>query len=165
LAALDRLDAALSEYTPQLQARAAQRRVVDGHGDLRPEHVCLLRPPVVIDCLEFNAALRQVDPLDEIAYLGLECEMAGAPWVAARLFDACLRAWGDRPDPTLPPLYTAQRALLRARLALAHLLDAKPRKPDLWPVRARRYVERAATALDEIDSLRPRRLASRAPQR
>ena len=155
--ALDRLDAALRKHEPQLQARAAQGRVLDGHGDLRPEHVCLLRPPVVIDCLEFNAALRQVDPLDEIAYLGLECEMAGAPWIVAQLFDGCEAAFGDRPSPLLRPLYTAQRALLRARLALAHLLDPVPRSPAKWPVRAQRYIERAATALDAIDASRPLR--------
>ena len=155
--ALDRLDAALRKHEPQLQARAAQGRVLDGHGDLRPEHVCLLRPPVVIDCLEFNAALRQVDPLDEIAYLGLECEMAGAPWIVAQLFDGCEAAFGDRPSPLLRPLYTAQRALLRARLALAHLLDPVPRSPAKWPVRAQRYIERAATALDVIDASRPLR--------
>ena len=151
--ALDRLDAALREHEPELQSRAAQGRVLDGHGDLRPEHVCLLRPPVVIDCLEFNAALRQVDPFDEIAYLGLECELAGAPWIAAQLFEGCASALDDRPSPALLHLYTAQRALLRARLALAHLLDPSPRTPDRWPARARRYIERATTALDAIDVL------------
>jgi uncharacterized protein len=153
VSALDRLEAALCEHEPELQSRAAQGRVLDGHGDLRPEHVCLLRPPVVIDCLEFNAALRQVDPLDEIAYLGLECELAGAPWIAAQLFEGCAAALDGRSSPALLHLYTAQRALLRARLALAHLLDPSPRTPDRWPVRARRYIERATTALDALDVL------------
>jgi aminoglycoside phosphotransferase family enzyme len=153
--ALDRLDAALRELAPALQARAASGRLVDGHGDLRPEHVCLLRPPVVIDCLEFNAALRQVDPLDEIAYLGLECEMAGAAWIATRLFEGYAAALDDRPHPALLHLYGAQRALLRARLALAHLLDPVPRTPDKWPARARRCIRRAAAALDAIDALLP----------
>lgn len=153
--ALDRLDRALHEHAPALQARAAQGRVLDGHGDLRPEHVCLLHPPVVIDCLEFNAVLRQVDPFDEIAYLGLECEMAGAPWIAAQLFDGCAQALNDRPSPSLLQLYTAQRALLRARLALAHLLDPVPRTPERWPARGQRYIERATTALDAIDAIGP----------
>jgi len=153
--ALDRLDAALRDQAPTLQARAAQGRVLDGHGDLRPEHVCLLDPPVVIDCLEFNAVLRQVDPFDEIGYLGLECEMAGAPWIAAQLFEGCAAALGDRPGPALRHLYTAQRALLRARLALAHLIDAVPRTPERWPARAQRYIGRATAALDAIDALGP----------
>ncbi len=41
-------------------------------------------PPRIIDCLEFNANLRAVDPLDEVAFLALECERLGGLW-AARL--------------------------------------------------------------------------------
>jgi aminoglycoside phosphotransferase family enzyme len=29
-------------------------KIVEGHGDLRPEHICLERRPVIIDCLEFR---------------------------------------------------------------------------------------------------------------
>ena len=32
----------------------AQGRVVDGHGDLRPEHICFCEPIAIFDCLEFN---------------------------------------------------------------------------------------------------------------
>lgn len=147
-ATLDRFDAALDRHAGALRARAAQRRIVDGHGDLRPEHVCLLQPPVVIDCLEFNAALRQVDPFDELAFLALECELAGAPGIGPRLIDACSAALGERPDAHLLSLYTAYRALLRARLALAHLLEPQPRTPERWQPLARRYVARARLALD-----------------
>ena len=44
-----------------LLERVAAGRIVDGHGDMRPELVCLLHPPVVIDALEFNPRLRRVD--------------------------------------------------------------------------------------------------------
>jgi len=53
-------------------------RIVEGHGDLRPEHVCLVTPPQISDCLEFNRAMRIIDPYDEIGYLALECEVLGA---------------------------------------------------------------------------------------
>lgn len=74
--AIDYLGVALARGENLLRARVAAHRVLEGHGDLRPEHVCLLQPPVVIDCLEFNLALRQVDPFDEVAYLGLDCDCA-----------------------------------------------------------------------------------------
>lgn len=148
-AALDRFDAALLDSALLLGERATSGRVVDGHGDLRPEHVWLLEPPVVIDCLEFNAQLRQVDPFDEIAFLALECDMAGAPWIGSRLAAGCMAALGDVPSPALMHLYTAHRALLRARLAMAHLLDPQPRTPNRWPPLAQRYIERALQALDD----------------
>jgi aminoglycoside phosphotransferase family enzyme len=149
--ALDRLDLALVRHGAALRERAARGRIVDGHGDLRPEHVYLLQPPVVIDCLEFNAGLRQVDVFDELAFLGLECEMANAAWIGPRLAGTCARALGDTPAPPLMPLYTAYRALLRARLAMAHLLDPQPRTPQKWAPLAQRYVERCLAALDELE--------------
>jgi aminoglycoside phosphotransferase family enzyme len=148
--ALDRLDLALRTQAPALRERVEGGHVIDGHGDLRPEHVCLLHPPVIIDCLEFNASLRQVDPFDEIAFLALECEFAGAAWIGPRLVDGCAAALGAPPTALLH-LSTASRAALRARLAIAHLLDPRPRMPSRWPPLARRYLARALAALDALD--------------
>ncbi len=149
--ALDRFDHALVRCRDALHERAARKRIVDGHGDLRPEHVCLLQPPVIIDCLEFDASLRQVDPFDEIAFLGLECEMAGAPWIAPQLVAGCAAALGDAPPAALMGLYTAHRALLRSRFAAAHLLDVAPRTPHHWLPLAQRYLARAQVALDALE--------------
>ena len=149
-AALDGLDSALQRLAPLLMARAAGGHVVDGHGDLRPEHVCLQQPPVVIDALEFNAALRQVDPYDELGFLGLECEMAGAPWIGPQLLASCAKTLGNAPPAALSQLYTAYRAQLRARLAVAHLLDPQPRAPHRWAPLAQRYLERSLAALQQL---------------
>ena len=43
--------------------------------------------------------------------------------------------------------------MLRARLAMAHLLDPQPRTPQRWPPQARRYVAVALAALDALDAL------------
>jgi aminoglycoside phosphotransferase family enzyme len=149
--AIERLDAALAQCTDLLRARASRRHVLDGHGDLRPDHVCLLDPPVVIDCLEFNPQLRQVDPFDEVAYLGLECDLAGAPWIGSQLVAGIADALGDHPGPSLMHFYTAYRAMLRARLAMAHLLDPRPRSPERWPAQSERYIAHALVALDAFN--------------
>lgn len=148
--ALDRLDLALVRWAGLLRERVRSQHVLDGHGDLRPEHVCLLQPPVVIDCLEFNPQLRQADPFEELAYLGMECDMAGAPWIGPRLVSGCAAALEDSPPAALVQLHTAYRALVRARLAIAHLLDPVPRLPDQWPPRASRYIACAMAALDAL---------------
>lgn len=154
--ALDRFAGILNQGAALLRARVTQQRVVDGHGDLRPDHVCLTSPPVVIDCLEFNARLRQVDPLDELAYLGLECAMAGAPWVGPALLAQVKHRLKDHCAPALLPLYTAHRALLRARLAMAHLFDPQPRSPEKWPPLAQRYIAQALAAVAAFEALRRR---------
>ena len=154
-AALDALDAALARHAPLLLARAAGGHVVDGHGDLRPEHVCLQQPPVVIDALEFNAALRAVDPFDELAFLVLECEIAGASWIGPRLLASCAAALRSAPPAAPLQLYTAYRAQLRARLALAHLLEPQPRTPLKWAPLAERYLQRSLAALERVSRAIP----------
>lgn len=149
-AALDRFDAALVQGAQWLRQRAQQGRLVEGHGDLRPEHVCLLRPPVVIDALEFNRRLREVDPFDELSFLGGECAAAGAPWIGPQLIGLCATALGDSPPAALLALYAAHRALLRARLAMAHLLDPQPRTPEKWAPQAQRHLAQALAALDRL---------------
>ena len=139
--ALALLDDALAEHAATVGERA--QCLVEGHGDLRPEHVYLLDPPVVIDCLEFDPRLRRVDPYDEIAFLGLECEMAGAPWIGPLLQRALARGGVPAPPPDVIETYVAARALLRARLALGHLADGLPRSDaERWRARATRYLER-----------------------
>ncbi|MBU6528517.1 hypothetical protein JMJ47_003232 [Methylocystis sp. MJC1] len=146
---LERLDARLVAQRPQLEARVAAGRIVDGHGDLRPEHICLTEPVVIFDCLEFNAELRQVDPFDEVAFLGVECAQLGAPHLLRRFIEElALHLEEAVPSWDLIWLYAAWRAALRARLSIAHLLDPSPRHPDKWAPLANRYLDLAARALD-----------------
>ncbi|HJV59765.1 MAG TPA: hypothetical protein VJ743_02410 [Albitalea sp.] len=152
-ALLDRMERAVTTHEDLLRRRVREHRIVEGHGDLRPEHVCLTEPPVVIDALEFDLRLREVDPFDELAFLGLECATAGDPGVGAQLLARCADALDDHPPPALVCLYTARRALLRARLSAAHLLEAEVRTPQKWIPQAQRYLAHAQRALDAIDSL------------
>lgn len=148
------IDAALGHFfaagRARLHARVAAGRVVEGHGDLRPEHVCLTDPPRVIDCLEFNRELRLVDWADEIAFLGLECALLGAPWVAATLRDPIAHRLHDTVPTALTAFYTALRACLRARLAVAHLLEPEPRDGARWLPRARAYLRLAHAACGDL---------------
>ena len=117
---------ALDRHAAAFDARVAQGHIVEGHGDLRPEHVCLVDPPVIIDCLEFNRPLRILDAADELAYLALECEHLGAPWIGPMVFDIYENESGDRPAPQIIAFYKVHRAVLRAKLAVWHLRDHPP---------------------------------------
>ncbi len=57
---------------------------------------------------------------------------------------------GEQPQPALLCLYTALRAELRARLVLAHLLDAHPREPTKWAPLAMLYLALAEESLDQL---------------
>ena len=148
----------LAERAELVDARVRSRCIVDGHGDLRPEHIWLGDPVRIIDCLEFNASLRMVDPLDEIAFLCLECERLGAAWAGDYLRRRLTRALHDGHCQELFVFYRCHRATLRARLAIAHLVEANPRTPEKWPALARSYLR-----LAHADAVRLQRMLSACP--
>ncbi|HXV28927.1 MAG TPA: hypothetical protein VD840_01220 [Sinorhizobium sp.] len=135
--------AGLCDMRGSIEARITQGKIVEGHGDLRPEHVCLIEPPQIIDCLEFNRSMRIIDPYDELNYLGLECEVLGAGWIRPLLLSALERTIGNRPDERLIALYGGFRALLRARLCLVHLVEHPIREAGKWRPLALAYLDAA----------------------
>lgn len=136
----------LTEHGRLLQARAAEGRIVEGHGDLRPEHVFLDGVPRIIDCLEFSRDLRLLDPLDDLAFLALECERLGARQVGDAILDF-YRAWnGDAADPRLIAFYRSFRASLRARLAAERLDEAVGNRRSDWLARIDSYLRLATAA-------------------
>ena len=122
-------------------------RLIDGHGDLRPEHVSLggsSRGVCVIDCLEFDRGLRRLDPAEEIAFLALECARLGAAEAAEGMILRYLGASGDAAPPALLHFYASRRAALRAQLASWHLRDAAfAGQRREWRARAHSYLEDA----------------------
>lgn len=120
--------------------RVRSRRIVDGHGDLRPEHICLRPRVAIIDCLEFARALRIVDPADELGFLALECERLGAPVAGLRLLRTYGELTGDRPRAGLVHFYQGFRAGLRARIAIRHMDDERFRHAPEWRRRAENYL-------------------------
>lgn len=138
--------------TPGLLAsRAAQNHIVEGHGDLRPEHVCLEARPVVFDRLEFNREFRLVDAADELASLAMECERLGAAWIGDALFEAYAEATGDRPPPALRHFYMSYRASLRARLAILHTRELPRPAWDRWRALAADYLRLAVAHAERIE--------------
>jgi aminoglycoside phosphotransferase family enzyme/predicted kinase len=104
--------------TDVLSARVCDGRIIDGHGDLRPEHICLETPPAVYDCVEFSEELRQVDVLDELAFLAMECQRLGGAPVGHHVLRAYLARSGDRPAAELLWFYMTYRACVRAKVAV-----------------------------------------------
>ena len=128
-----------------LDARIDAGRVVDAHGDLRPEHVCLETPPVVIDPLEFDDDLRTLDAASELAFFALECERIGATWFGERVALRYAQRTGDQVPASLTGLYRSQHALTRALIALRHVDDVAPADQARWRTKAADYLARAST--------------------
>ena len=143
----------LRQRAKVLAERVHRRFVLDGHGDLRPEHIWLSPPFPIIDCLEFNARLRASDALDEIAFLHLECARLGGRWIGERLRRHFAVQLNDDPSSGLFLFYRIGRAMLRARLSIAHLADPHPRTPEKWRPLARTYLALAEEDADQLQRL------------
>lgn len=157
----------LSSDLPQVVARAQERflqsraglfdarveagRIVEGHGDLRPEHVYLLDPPIFMDCLEFNRELRLLDPVDELAYLAIECHRLGAPHLGDIVLETYGADTGDRAPESLIDFYASARAILRAKLAIWHLKDEHRPDAEKWRARTMRYLYIAAEHASKLN--------------
>lgn len=151
-AVIGALDAFIAEEAELVLGPLRSGGVVEGHGDLRPEHVFIGEPPAVIDCLEFDRALRLLDPFEEIAFLAMECRLLGGAWAGGIFLRRVAAVLGRRPSARLFAFYTAFRACLRARLSLAHLQEPQPREPAKWQPRALRYLAEAAAACARLRS-------------
>ena len=142
-AALTATWCALAAVERELASRAREGRIVEAHGDLRPEHICLSNPPRIIDSLEFSQDLRTLDPAEELSYLWIECLQAGNPQAADCVIDAYRRGSGDPISDRLLDFYRSRRAMVRAKIMAWHLNDPAVRDLAPWRELAEAYLAHA----------------------
>lgn len=141
----------LDVHNEVFATRIAEGRVIDAHGDLRPEHVCVLPESAIIDRLEFDPALRVMDVAEELSFLAMECEVKGSSSVGELFFEVYREKTADEIPSDLISFYKAKRALLRARLSLNHLLDENYRTDqDKWRSRGNNYLSAARRYCDAL---------------
>jgi aminoglycoside phosphotransferase family enzyme len=137
------LDATWSAFATsenELADRAREHRIVEGHGDLRPEHICLSEPPCVIDALELSRDLRVLDPAEELAFLCLECARAGGAQAGWRVVESYRRESLDPVTDRLLNFYQSRRAIVRAKLMAWHLCDRSVMNLGPWRELAEEYL-------------------------
>lgn len=67
----------LKKNYPLLLQRVQSGLYRDCHGDLHTRNIFLLPDPQPFDCIEFNDSFRQIDILNEIAFLCMDLDAAG----------------------------------------------------------------------------------------
>jgi len=149
-AGAERLHAAqaafLAAHPDWLAARAAAGCVIEGHGDLRPEHIVLDDPPVVIDCLEFDRNLRVLDRAEELEFLALECARIGHAAAGEAIGRECRAQLGDDAPPPLRQFYRSHRAATRTKLYVWRANEPDDGSPERWLATAHDYLELALAA-------------------
>jgi len=131
----------LQQNPALFDSRAQGGKIIDAHGDLRPEHICMEHQPVIIDCLEFNRSLRILDAASELTFLALECARLGAPSIGEIIFKRYSEETGDTPAEELLAFYKGYHGCIRAKIAIWHLKDKSIRNEEIWIAKASQYLE------------------------
>jgi len=112
---LQRYDALL----PVLQQRVLDGRVIDGHGDAHLGNITVVDGAVrLFDCIEFNASLRIMDSMAEIAFLTMDLDAKGYHDASHSLLTDYLEYRGDFEGLALLDLYRCYFAMVRAKVNL-----------------------------------------------
>jgi aminoglycoside phosphotransferase family enzyme len=120
--------------------RVARGCVIEAHGDLRPEHVVLTDPPVVIDCLEFDRTLRVLDRAEELEYFVLDAERIGQGAACRTIARRCLSLLADDAPAGLLHSYRGHRAATRAKLYAWRAHEPDDGSSAVWLEAAARYL-------------------------
>lgn len=120
----------LQLHSDVLRARVCDGRLIEGHGDLRPEHIFFGNPPAVIDCLEFSQELREIDVLDELGFLAVELEHLGRSDLSSRIAERYPQTSADHFSAALWSFYRSYRACVRAKVAALRAAQVSGAAPD-----------------------------------
>ena len=127
----------------RFDARIKSKRVRDGHGDLRLEHVYFESDGsiAIIDCIEFNDRFRFGDVCADIAFLSMDLAWHGRVDLAERFLARYARATHDYGLYTVVDFYESYRAFVRGKIAsfLATDGEASAATRDRARREARRY--------------------------
>jgi aminoglycoside phosphotransferase family enzyme/predicted kinase len=132
--------AQLAARWDDLDARGAAGLVRDGHGDLRLEHILLGDRIRIVDCVEFDPALRRTDVGTDLAFLVMELHEAGRGDLAGALVAAYRDAGGDPGDDALLAAFAAYRAEVRAKVSLERAAQLAGAPADAKRARAARLL-------------------------
>ena len=101
------------------------------HGDLHLANVVQQGDEAIaFDALEFDAELRWIDPLDDLAFLVMDLLASGRRDLGFRLLNAYLEESGDYDGVPALRFFLASRALVRAQVAALRSADGATREVD-----------------------------------
>ncbi|PLX69840.1 MAG: gluconate kinase [Denitrovibrio sp.] len=134
----------LDDNAELLAKRVKDGFVVDGHGDLRLEHIYIEGDSFgLIDCIEFNRRFRFNDVISEIAFLCMDADQQGETAFADGLLGGFLSIYDDDYSKKLINFYRTYRACVRAKVSCFVLAE----KTEEWS----QYADKTARAKQYLD--------------
>jgi hypothetical protein len=118
----------LARHPDRFAARVDRRRIREGHGDLRLEHVYFEDGrSLIIDCIEFNERFRMGDVASDAGFLAMELEARGHRDLAGSFLGRFALESDDYDLYDVVDFYLSYRAWVRGKVAA--FLAADPSTP------------------------------------
>lgn len=112
-------ESTLLQIRDDLQERRCEGWIRECHGDLHLENIALVEGKLqLFDSLEFNASLRWIDTMSEIAFLVMDLDRRGFRPLAIRFMNRYLEQTGDYLGLGVFRFYMVYRAMVRAKVVL-----------------------------------------------
>jgi aminoglycoside phosphotransferase family enzyme len=112
-------DAFCEKHAWHIRDRAHRGFIRDCHGDLHTRNIFLLTTPQPFDCIEFSDELREIDVLNEVAFLCMDLEAFGRHDLSQRFlrtYNAAFPSLETPEDQLLLQYYKSYRANVRAKI-------------------------------------------------
>ena len=113
--------AGYERLSPVFDQRKHDGFIRECHGDMHLRNMLWLDSdtggrPLAFDCIEFNANLRWIDVISEVAFLVMDLQSRQQQPLANRFLNSYLEATGDYAGLKVLPFYLCYRALVRAKV-------------------------------------------------
>jgi uncharacterized protein len=135
----------LTSSRTDLNVRVCDGRIVDGHGELLPEHIFLEREPSIIGALAHSGATPKLDAIDDLGLLAMECEHLGRKDIADEIMSTYRRATADGESMRLESFYKSLHACERAADQFAHARWLHESRNGRYVQETMSYLEQAST--------------------
>jgi uncharacterized protein len=121
----------LAAHAHRIEQRIEQGFKRDVHGDLHSGNIFLYKKPVLFDCIEFNDAFRQIDIMDEIAFLCMDLDafqhtQLGEYFLSA--YKSKIACFEVAEDDALFIYFKCLRANIRAKVHILSAINARTNK-------------------------------------
>lgn len=120
--------------TPFFVERRDEGFVRECHGDLHLGNIAIVDGTITLfDCIEFNASMRWIDVMNDVAFLVMDLQERKRPDLAARFLNAYLSITGDYDGLSVLRFYVVYRAMVRAKIARLRWaqLNGSPEREEL----------------------------------
>jgi uncharacterized protein len=107
----------LNHHRALFEQRLEKGKILDGHGDLRTDHIYFFDGIQIIDCIEFNDRFRYGDAAIDLAFLHMDMEQLGYHKESQTVLKSYVDYAHDPEIYALIDFYANYRAIVRLKVA------------------------------------------------